>query len=144
MDKIQHLYRFFTVFQMCRSTSYVLVLDQPSDDLRKLTECLSQLCCSTLVLNSADQMMETAHQVIPDLVILAGQHHWSGTLVSQLRSLANTRRATIVALTDCHSPSWTRQENNPGLDGFLVKPLSNEILVSLLQSASVRQSCCSA
>jgi AmiR/NasT family two-component response regulator len=63
--------------------------------------------------------------------------------VNQFRSLADTCGITIVALTDVHAPSWLRQEENPGLDGFLVKPLNRDILSSLVQSAWIRQAYCS-
>lgn len=123
--------------------SHVLVLGQPSDDLQRLVSVLAHLRCSTEVADSPAQMMVKAQRAPAHLVILSGfQHHWSTTLVQDLRNLANTRQATIVVLTDCHSPSWRPLEDTPGLDGFLVKPLSNDVLTSLVQSAWARQACC--
>ena len=87
--------------------------------------------------------MLKAQQAPAHLVILSGnQHHRSVNLVQDLRTLANTRQATIVVLTDCHAPSWMPLEETPGLDGFLVKPLSNDVVTSLVQSAWARRSCC--
>jgi AmiR/NasT family two-component response regulator len=86
--------------------------------------------------------MARASQTHPYLVILVGNCQiWSRALVSQLRSLNKPGSTTIVALTDCHAPSWLHQEDNPGLDGFLVKPLSGDVLISLIQSAWARQAC---
>lgn len=128
---------------MSFSHSHVLVLGQPSDDLRMLVSVLTRLRCSTEIADSPAQMMLKAQQTPAHLVILSGnQHHWSVNLVQDLRTLANTRQATIVVLTDCHAPSWMPLEEAPGLDGFLVKPLSNDVVTSLVQSAWVRRSCC--
>jgi len=122
--------------------SHVLVLGQPSDDLQRLIMALTHFQCSTEVVLSADQMVSRAKQAPAHLVILSGTHHdWSMTLIDELRNLANTRRATIVALTDCHAPSWMPLEESPGLDGFLVKPLNPDVLLSLIQSAWARQTC---
>lgn len=90
-------------------------------------------------------MLQAVKEAPPCLLILAGGHqHWSTALVDQLRGISGIGASTIVALTDIHAPSWLRQEDNPGIDGFLVKPLDPEVLTSLVQSAWVRQTCCSA
>jgi CheY-like chemotaxis protein len=122
--------------------NYVLVLDQQSDDLQTLESSLEQLSCSIVVTHSAEQMLAKATQSTPTLVILSGNdYEWSPALRKGLRHMAETRGVMIVALTDCHAPSWLRQEENPGLDGFLVKPLSCDVLTSLVQSAWIRQAC---
>ncbi|NJO42923.1 MAG: response regulator [Cyanobacteria bacterium CRU_2_1] len=94
-----------------------------------------------VVASSADQAMAKAKQSPPSLIILSGnQQDWSQTLISRLRTIANhSGGIMIVALTDSHAPSWLRQEENPGLDGFLVKPLNGDVLTSLVQSAWARQ-----
>ncbi|HEY9861349.1 MAG TPA: hypothetical protein V6D16_17750 [Candidatus Obscuribacterales bacterium] len=123
-------------------SSYVLVLSQQSDDLDILKSLLGRLCCAVRVASSEAQAMAQANQEPPYLVILSGDRHtWSRGLVHHLRSMTRTCNTTIVALTDCHAPSWLPQEENPGFDGFLVKPISGDILSSLVQSAKVRRSC---
>ncbi len=88
--------------------------------------------------------MVQAREHPPFLVILTGDHQkWSHALLSKLRTHANAGQITLVALTDFHAPSWMRQEENPGFDGFLVNPISSEVLLSLVQSAYTRQLCCS-
>jgi DNA-binding NarL/FixJ family response regulator len=120
----------------------VLVLNQQPDDLQMLESLLECLRCPIVVASSAEQAMDRASQTHPYLVILVGNcQTWSRTLVSQLRSINKPGNTTIVALTDCHAPSWLHQEDNPGLDGFLVKPLSGDVLISLIQSAWARQAC---
>jgi AmiR/NasT family two-component response regulator len=124
------------------STSYVLVFDQQSDDLRTLEMLLQPLKCSVVVTNSVDQIMAIGSQTHPSLVILVGNdQHCSHALANQLRSMEQMGKATIVALTDFHAPRWLHPEENSVLDGFLVKPLSEEILTSLVQSAWARQTC---
>lgn len=124
--------------------SHVLVLGSPADDLQGLLAALRRFQCSTDVVVSADQILSRAQHTPAHLVILAGSHHdWlASSLITELRKLGHMRRATIVALTDCHAPSWMPLEDNPGLDGFLVKPLNSDVLHSLVQSAWVRQTCC--
>ncbi|MGG6295955.1 hypothetical protein ACQ4M4_16320 [Leptolyngbya sp. AN02str] len=123
------------------SKRYVLVLEQSSEDLQMLRSLLERLSCAMVVTNSADQIVLTAREETPCLVILGGnQQSWSHGLISTLRDLAKT--SMIVALTDSHAPSWLPQDENPGLDGFLVKPLSGDVLSSLVQSAWARQTCC--
>ena len=127
---------------MKSSKSYVLVIDQGSDDLHRLEFLLKQLRCPVEVVYSTDQAMTKARQLPPCLMILAGnQHHWSKSSISRFRHVADCSGTTIVALTDFHAPSWLRQEDNPGVDGFLVKPLNGDVLNSLVQSAWVRQAC---
>jgi CheY-like chemotaxis protein len=123
---------------------YILILGEGSDDLQIIESLLGHLRCPIVVATSPEQAMARASQAPPYLLILIGnQQDLSKPLLHQFRSLANTRGITIVALTDVHAPSWLRQEDNPGVDGFLVKPLNQDILSSLVQSAWVRQAYCS-
>jgi AmiR/NasT family two-component response regulator len=121
-------------------SKYVLLLAQRSEDLQGLGFLLERLKCSVAIANSADQLVAQVDQNPPCLVILqSNDESWSQLIMDQLRSMINTANTTLVALTDCHAPSWLPQEQNPGFDGFLVKPLSREVLASLIQSASARQ-----
>ena len=120
--------------------NYVLVLEQNSDDVQRLESLFHRLSCSMVVTNSADQAVARASQVPPYLIILSGsQSAWSEELIHQFRHIADACDGTILALTDSHASSWQRQEDNPGFDGFLVKPLHGDVLVSLLQSALARK-----
>jgi DNA-binding NarL/FixJ family response regulator len=130
---------------MKSSQNYVLILGQPSDDLQMLQALLEHLSCPMVFASSTDQVVAKVSQMSPYLVILAGDgQNWSQALVKDLRDAANTCETTIVALTDCNAPSWMHQEENPGVDGFLVKPISRDVLTSLVQSAWARQTYCSA
>lgn len=125
---------------MKSSKSYILVLDQDSNYLQALEFLMHQLKCPMVVAYSAAQAIATVSHTSPYLIILAGhQRHWSKSLVSEFRRRTTCGETTIVALTDSHAPSWLPQEENPGLDGFLVKPLNGEVLSSVVQSAWVRQ-----
>jgi DNA-binding NarL/FixJ family response regulator len=123
--------------------NYVLVLEQNSDDLYRLEALFNRLSCSMVVTNSAEQAVARASQAPPYLIILSGsQTAWSTPLIHRFRDIADACDGTILALTDSHAPSWQRQEDNPGFDGFLVKPLHGDVLVALLQSALARKSYC--
>lgn len=121
--------------------NYVLVLDQGSD-YQGLEFLMNQLKCPTVVAHSTAQAIAKVAQTPPYLIILTGnQQSWSRNLVNEFRQRASDHKTTIVALTDSHAPSWLYQEENPGLDGFLVKPLNGDVLVSVVQSAWMRQTC---
>lgn len=127
---------------MTISRSHVLVIGHPSEDLQRLLGILSRLCCSTDVAMSVEQVMLKVKQRFPHLVILSDDHHdISEDVVRALRNLTHARCSTIVALTDCHAPSWIPLEDVPGIDGFLVKPLNTDVLTSLVQSAWARHTC---
>lgn len=90
---------------------------------------------------SAEQAAEMAKQSAPCLVILVGNdHNWLQDQVRALRRYPQTAQTTIVALTASNDPNWQRQEETPDLDGFLVKPLTGEVLNSLVQSAIIKRS----
>ncbi|PSB17877.1 hypothetical protein C7B61_05635 [filamentous cyanobacterium CCP1] len=129
---------------MKQTQRYVLVLGQDTRTLQMLGSLLDQLKCPMVVADSLDQAMLRASQTPPLMIILSGhQHNWSQKLVESLRNVANSSSCiTIVALTDFHSPSWLHQDEHPGVDGFLVKPLDSDVLFSLLQSAWARQNYC--
>lgn len=133
------------MFYMKTLQKYVLVLGQQSDDLQGLKLLLNQMRCSVTIAHSADQAVAQTNQSPPYLIIVASNEpHWSQTLVNQLRRLTVSSCVTIVALTDRHEPVWLSPTQNLGFDGFLVNPISNEVLSSLLQSAWIRQACLSA
>lgn len=88
------------------------------------------------VAHSADQAVARIEQGIPYLVILSGAHqNWSPAFVDRLRETVKPLGTTIVALTQSHEPSWSPQEDHPGIDGFLVEPLSQDVLNLLVKSA---------
>ena len=123
-------------------TDYILVLGKQSEDIQALESLLGRLRCSVAVASSADQAVEQASQTLPYLVILSGDwQDCSPKFVKQLRQMARVCGTTIVAITDFHAPSWLHQEDNPGVDGYLVKPIGGDVLCSLVQSAWARQSC---
>jgi AmiR/NasT family two-component response regulator len=120
---------------------YVLVLDErqrlaQNSDLPDISDQYSFVIAS-----SAEHAVEQARQVNPCLVILVGEdHHWFENQVKALRRSSETPCMTIVALTESASPRWQASKETLELDGFLVKPLTDDILVSLVQSAIIKQS----
>lgn len=123
----------------------ILLLSQQSQDLEGLARSLQRLDYSVAIASSPEQAVAQVSTAQPYLVILeAHQQYWSSALVETLRRTASTSQMTIVVLTDCHAPSWLPQEENPGFDGFLVKPISDDVLASLIQSAWARRTCLAA
>ncbi|MDA0674676.1 MAG: hypothetical protein O3C67_13355 [Cyanobacteria bacterium] len=92
------------------------------------------------VASSTEQAVAQAQQAAPCLVILVGDDQsWVKAQVDTLRQSTQATQATILALTESTRPNWEPQENTPDLDGFLVKPLTDDVLTSLIQSALVKQ-----
>lgn len=130
------------VYAMKFASSYILLLVQQTEDLHGLESLLERLKCPVEIVRSPDQAVDRVRQSPPCLVIVQGNHsHWSQEFVRKLRTIADADHIMLVALSDSHAPSWLHQEENPGFDGFLVKPLSCDVLFSLIQSASARQLC---
>lgn len=128
---------------MDSTTGYILLLAKHPRQVRILLSLLGCLSFMVEVACSEDQAILQASENPPFLVILAGDHgHWSQNLLGQLRKYAHTHHTLLVALTDFHAPSWIYQEENPGFDGFLVNPISQEVLLSLVQAAHTRRICC--
>jgi AmiR/NasT family two-component response regulator len=127
-----------------RSTlGYILLLSKQPYRAHGLVALLERANYSIAIANTEDQALTQALRHSPFLIILVGDHHhWSETLMKALRHCANTDHTTLVALTDVHAPSWIPPEENPGFDGFLVNPISHEVLSLLVQSAHTRQICC--
>ncbi len=127
---------------MSSRSSYVLLLAQQPEDLHGLESSLESLRYSVEVAMSPDQAVDRVRQEPPCLVILGSTGQpWSQMLVQKLRSMTTVGMITIVALTDSHVVSWLGQEDNPGFDGFLVRPISRDVLSSLVYSADARRSC---
>ncbi len=126
---------------MSSSHGYVLVLDPSRGYPLDAHPLETQLPYPVFIANSAEQAVDRALRTPPSLVILVGDdaQHWSAPLVEQLRRNTGIANLTIVALTNSSSPQWNHLEETPGLDGFLVKPLSSEILNSLVESAFARR-----
>lgn len=126
---------------MFSSHGYILVLDAETRGYRDSHPLESQLQYPVFVAESPEQAVDRVLQTPPSLVILVGDNvqDWSGALVERLRQTAQAANLTIVALTNSASPQWNYLEETPGLDGFLVKPLSTDILKSLVESAFARR-----
>ncbi len=129
---------------MSLTSSYILLLANQPYEFRPLVSLLGDSDYAVTIADSEEQAVIATLTHCPFLIILAGDlHRWSGHLLGQLRTCANAyRQITLVALTDFHAPSWLPQEDNPGFDGFLVSPISNEVLSSLVEAAHTRQYCC--
>lgn len=127
---------------MASQSSYILLLAPHLEELHGLEALLAQMRYAVEIAHSADQAVAKVTQEPPCLVILQ-ENPWMQGLIHQLRSIANANHITLVVITECHSSSWLHQEQNPGVDGFLVNPLSQDVLSSLIHSASARQRCLS-
>ncbi len=128
---------------MPSTQSDILLLAKQSREVSVLSSLLKYSHYTVASMNSEEQAIAQIERKPPFLIILAGDtQHWSQPLLKELRHVANVHRITLVALTDFHTPHWRHQDENPGFDGFLVYPLSGEVLSSLVQSAHARQALC--
>ncbi|MGF1458202.1 MAG: hypothetical protein ACFBSG_04180 [Leptolyngbyaceae cyanobacterium] len=124
------------------SQDYVLVLDEQESQHHQseLPGLLADLY-PFVVTSSVEQAVEQAQRMNPCLVILVGEDPaWFEHRVKALRQSDRVPTMTIVALTESESPRWQKSEPPVMLDGFLVQPLTDDILVSLVQSAIIKQS----
>ncbi len=121
-------------------STYILLLAPQIEELQGLESLLQQLPLDVEVVDTADQALARVSQKPPCLVILQ-EHLRSEAIIQQLRTIASADRMTLVIVTETDSPSWLHQEQHPDIDGFLVKPLSSDVLFSLIHSASARQYC---
>ncbi|MBF2036196.1 MAG: hypothetical protein IGR92_12155 [Leptolyngbyaceae cyanobacterium T60_A2020_046] len=121
---------------------YVLILDEQQRWLGGADFPLaSASLCDIFVAASAEQALEKARQTTPCLVILVGSDlTWVKTQVHALRGSTGKTEVTIVALTESSHPNWEPHDDTPDVDGFLVKPLTDDVLTSLVQSAIAKQS----
>jgi DNA-binding NarL/FixJ family response regulator len=127
------------------ASGHILLLAKQPHRVRVLASLLGRSSHSVAIATTEEQAIAHTIHYPPFLIILAGNHgNWSQPLLHELRARANVHNITLVALSDFHAPSWIHQEENPGFDGFLVTPISSEILSSLVQSAHTRQVCCPA
>ncbi len=121
---------------MNSSDSYILLLGQHCGTDLMVQSLANQVEGSVFIAHSADQAVARIEQSIPYLVILSGTHqNWSPAFVDRLRETIKPLGTTIVALTQSHEPNWPLQEEHPGIDGFLVEPISNDVLHLLVKSA---------
>ena len=123
-------------------SGYILVVDPQRREIPAFSPTRLDLEYPVFVVNSTEQAMGRLDKGFPCLVILImddGQE-WLRSSIEQLRQMTIARAMTIVALTDATSPEWRYAEDMPDVDGFLVKPLSLDILKSLVASATARQS----
>lgn len=124
---------------MDTSRGYVLLLGAGCEASKPVQNLLQQRHCPVFVARSVEQAVARVEQGSPYLMILSGTHqNWSPMLVHQLRQQVRSAEVTIVALTEFSESSWLPHEDYPDIDGFLVTPLSYEVLTSLVESALVK------
>ncbi|MBU6228479.1 MAG: hypothetical protein KGQ93_02145 [Cyanobacteria bacterium REEB459] len=120
---------------------YILIVDPEYQEIQ-VNHCIeTNIDYPVFVANSTEQAIGRLHQGLPWLVILVinNVQDWSQLWIQQLRQIQSAADMTIVALADSTSPQWKYWQDNPDLDGFLVKPLSLDIVKSLVASAVARQ-----
>lgn len=127
------------------TSNSVLILGQEPEEIQGLRSSLMPLTAAVAIANSPDQALEQASQLSPSLVILLGNpQQGSPQLIARLRQIAGFCGVTIVELTEFQTSSWLDPESELAVDGYLVKPIERDILVSLIQSAWAKQKCCDA
>lgn len=121
---------------MDASKGYILLVGQPRETGSPVRSFLRQFKAASVMVSTVDQALTHVQQHAPYLVILSEpQTHCSPDLMHRLREITRPAGTTIIALTEPNDPRWSPQEDYPGLDGFLVKPLSPDVLSSVVASA---------
>lgn len=124
---------------MSTSHGYVLLLGCGSEEPHPVHALLRQHHCPVFVACSADQAVARIEQSSPYLMILSGsRQNWSPTLVHHLRQRVRPTGVTIVALTEQVDLGQLPTDEHPDLDGIFVKPVSDDVLTSLLESALLK------
>jgi DNA-binding NarL/FixJ family response regulator len=124
---------------MASFKDYVLILDEQQSSSQSDLSFEGDRCAVVLT-SSFEQVVAKAKQAAPCLVILAGDDQsWVKSKVHTLRQSTQAHQSTILALTDSTQPNWEPQEAASDLDGFLVRPLSADVLTSLIQSALIKR-----
>lgn len=120
---------------------YVLVLDEQQRQMFAPDFLSTSDQYPFVIVSSVEHAVKQAREVSPCLVILVGEdRNWFQHQVRTLRHSSQAPAMTIVALAESASSTWQDSKEDLQLDGFLVKPLSDDILTSLVQSAIVKQS----
>ena len=124
---------------MNSSNRYILLLDQQCGVDMIVHSLSNHVGGSVFIARSAAQAVARIEESIPYLVILSGTYQsWSQAFINRLRETVKPLGTTIVALTRSHEPTWSFQEEHPGIDGFLVEPISKDVLHLLVESAAAK------
>ncbi|MEL6159099.1 MAG: hypothetical protein AAFQ40_13280 [Cyanobacteria bacterium J06623_5] len=133
------------------SQDYILVIGQSSREMLSAAPAVSQtitqaLNCPVVTMTSPVQAVEKAQVNPPYLVILSDDdgQTWTPNIARQIRQSVGSRSVVIVALTTSSECSWPLSDNSEthaGIDGFLVEPMSSDILCALHESAIAKKHC---
>lgn len=116
---------------------YVLFIGQPPIGLQS-----NQIVrCPIVIADSVKEAIATAQSHHPYLVILAGDSSQPQLprIARQIRQCMQPEEVMIVSLTASSDLAWEPQTGSPEIDGFLVEPLSVDVLSSLNESAMAKQ-----
>lgn len=125
------------------SQSYLLIVTTNREGLVELEPLLWQMEKpeAITIVNSIEEAVTSIRHTPPYLIIVLEQEaHHATRLVQECRH-GQGSPVTIVGLSQHDNPLWMNHETNPGFDGFLVHPISPAVLLLLIQSAQLRQTC---
>ena len=116
------------------SARRVLVVDDNVDTAEALVERLERMGHEVFVAYTGARALEMAHERRPDVVFLdLALPDVSGFDIARgMRKDAGLDAARIVALTGFGSDEHRRRAAESGIDDYLVKPISAEMLMELL------------
>ncbi|MEB3272775.1 MAG: response regulator [Prochlorothrix sp.] len=124
--------------------SYLLIVTENHEELIELEPLLLQMENpeAIAVAHSVDEAVTWIRNAPPYLMIVVEQQEpRMAQLVEECRQEQGHNPVTIVGLSRHDNPTWGNHEANPGFDGFLVHPISPAVLLLLIQSAQLRQTC---
>ncbi|MGB3615659.1 MAG: hypothetical protein WBA10_17825 [Elainellaceae cyanobacterium] len=128
---------------MTPSYDCVLVLEQPTNDLRRFEPLVERLSCRLLIAHSPEEFLNHLGQINPYLVLLVGPcQGWPADFSTQVRRLVDQFGGTVIALTedtDEQASDAFLEQKDSMIDGCLVEPLNEEVFASILHAAKARQ-----
>jgi CheY-like chemotaxis protein len=126
MDTIQHKQR-----------DKLLVIDDDERLLELLAESLEDNGFDVIALSTSDEAYTLLHKFTPDLILcdisLVTSSMCGVTFYEKIQSLANIQRIPFIFLTGICDDSLVRTSKELGIDDYLLKPISEELLISTLR-----------
>lgn len=128
---------------MTLSSDCILVLEQQTDDLQQFEPVAEMLSCRLLVTHSTTDFLTQVAQRHPYLMLLVGPcQGWPTDFSNAVKQLVGQFGGTVVALTedtDEEASDAFLQQKDAMVDGCLVKPLNEEVLLSIMHAAQARR-----
>ncbi|MEO0409789.1 MAG: hypothetical protein AAF289_20805 [Cyanobacteria bacterium P01_A01_bin.135] len=128
---------------MTPSYDCVLILEQQAGDLRRFEPVVEMSSCRLLITHSPADFLTQLAQIRPYLMLLVGPCcGWPADFSNKVSQLVNQFGGTVIALTedtDEQASDVFLQQKDAMVHGCLVKPLNEEVFLSIMHAAKARR-----